>query len=136
MPMKFHGFKQLRRIHHVPTVNGLPVSSYGLLAATVILSGLVMLIPDLSTDIQAPRGDPNATAGKTCTVIVGEHSRPYQVPDLSRWRCALLASFWGGSAVPGCTSHALYRLTVSRRGTSIHAGSEICNRKVAQRKGI
>jgi hypothetical protein len=43
--MKFHGFEQLRRIHHVPPGKGAFRLVLSVMAATLILSGLVMLIP-------------------------------------------------------------------------------------------
>lgn len=44
--MKFHSFELLRRIHHdVPTGKGVVRLVLSVMAATIILGGLVMLIP-------------------------------------------------------------------------------------------
>ena len=43
--MKFHSFEQLRRIHDPPPTKGVGRLLLAVMAATAILSGLVMLIP-------------------------------------------------------------------------------------------
>ncbi len=43
--MKFHSFEQLRKVHDPPDAKGFVRLLLSVMAATVILSGLVMLIP-------------------------------------------------------------------------------------------
>lgn len=43
--MKFHSFEQLRGIHDPPTTKGIARLLLSVMAAMVILGGLVMLIP-------------------------------------------------------------------------------------------
>ncbi len=43
--MKFHSFEELKRIHGIRTDKGIVRFTVSLIAATLILSGLVMLIP-------------------------------------------------------------------------------------------